>query len=749
MTSKKKRIAQVDPPRLAVPTTTVIAAGKTDILPKETITGDWTVEILVLMIFLAPAVGVPHEEMLQDTLKSIIVSFGTLGAALLFFWYQCGRRGDLHWHALLWLPLTLMAFALGSVVWSHAYLGAVEAIRWFVFSLLLWLGLNTLTRERVNLLAWGLHGGAFVASFWAALQFWTDFNYFPQGVNPASTFINRNFLAEFVACTLPFSVLLIARAKASAQIALLAFMTGFNLLAILMTGTRSALLAIVVMGLVLPGTLYLCRKQLAFVQWRKGYSVLLLGVLLGTVLGLGQIPSGNAKILEEHRLEQRGTNALERAFARSRSMTQVEEYTQRSFSVRLAMWKATARMIAARPFIGVGAGAWEVEIPLYQAPGAQIETDYYAHNEILQLLAEYGLLGWLFLLSLLAYLGNAAWRTVRNRSPDGLAEAPLRAFALISVLVLLIVSNAGFAWRMASTGALFALALALLAASDARLGYRSLAGAAHLPWKPVYSPLAVAALLTCLGLAAFISQQAVACESQIMRAVKQALTISQSGDYQNPKWDPSKRELLLRVKEGIAINPHYRKLTPMVAEELAKWGDWENALWIWESMLASRPRLVALVSNIARAHAQLGQPDKAFDYLARAKTLQPQAATVNSLEVILLSRTGKERQAYSQAKALIASGGAYDFDLVNAAYALASWANDWPMALEALQLRNKDWPAQAIDGWLKIGNIYAQVAEVKDEAKALAAYRQALASASDAQKASTRAQISAVYQTRL
>ena len=86
---------------------------------------------------------------------------------------------------------------------------------------------------------------------------------------------------------------------------------------------------------------------------------------------------------------------------------------------------------------------------------------------------------------------------------------------------------------------------------------------------------------------------------------------------------------------------------------------------------------------------------------------------------------------------------------VNAAYALASWANDWPMALEALQLRNKDWPAQAIDGWLKIGNIYAQVAEVKDEAKALAAYRQALASASDAQKASTRAQISAVYQTRL
>jgi hypothetical protein len=33
--------------------------------------------------------------------------------------------------------------------------------------------------------------------------------------------------------------------------------------------------------------------------------------------------------------------------------------------VRLVMWKATARIIKARPFSGVGAGAWEVDIPLY------------------------------------------------------------------------------------------------------------------------------------------------------------------------------------------------------------------------------------------------------------------------------------------------------------------------------------------------------------------------------------------------
>lgn len=154
------------------------------VLPGEVVRGDWSVIIFALMMFLAPAIGVPHEEMLQDTLKSIVVSFAALSAALLFFWQQRNRRDGLRWHALMWLPLALMAYVLGSMVWSHTYLGGVEAIRWFVFSLLLWLGLNTLTRERLPALAWGIHWGAVVASLWTALQFWVDFKHFPQGPNP-------------------------------------------------------------------------------------------------------------------------------------------------------------------------------------------------------------------------------------------------------------------------------------------------------------------------------------------------------------------------------------------------------------------------------------------------------------------------------------------------------------------------------------------------------------------------------------
>jgi O-antigen ligase len=443
----RKRRSPERPAQVPVSAGTATASAvASDALPQEAVRGDWTAAVLALIVFLAPALGVPHEEMLQDTLKSIVVSLGALAAALVFFWQQRRRREPLRWHAVVWLPLLLMVYALGSMAWSHTYLAGVEAIRWFVFSLLVWLALNTLSRERLPLLAWGIHGGVVIASLWTVLQFWFDFGFFPQGPNPASTFVNRNFFAEFAACTLPFSALLLVRARQSGQIALLAITSGLVLVAILMTGTRSALAAMWLQWLiVLPLIFWLYRKQLAWHGWDNSRRLTAVALLLVTVLALGAIPSGNPKILEE----QRGSTALERGFKRTASISPGDA----SLGIRMIMWKATARMIQAHPLSGVGAGAWENEIPLYQAEGSQMETDYYVHNEFLQLLAEYGLVGWIFLLLLFAYLLAAAWRTVRDRTAQGQAEAPWRAILLCSLLALFIVSNVGFPWRMAATGA--------------------------------------------------------------------------------------------------------------------------------------------------------------------------------------------------------------------------------------------------------------------------------------------------------
>ncbi|MFM9880985.1 MAG: O-antigen ligase family protein [Burkholderiaceae bacterium] len=715
-------------------------------LPTEVVRGDWTVLILGLMMFFAPALGVPHEEMLQDTLKSAVVSFGALIAGLAFFWNQRNRREGLRWHGLMGLTLLLMVYALGSMIWSHTYLAGVEAIRWFVLSLLLWLGMNTISRDRLPTLAWGIHFGAVVASLWTALQFWVDFKYFPQGPNPASTFVNRNFFAEYVVCTLPFSVYLLARARQSSSIALLAFTLAFNLIALLMTGTRSALIALGFIAVILPVVLYIYRKQFAFSTWDSGQRILAIGLLLATVVGLGIIPTGNPRMVEDHATEKRGLTPLQRGFARTVSIAQKEEYTVKSFSVRLVMWKATGRIIEKRPLTGVGAGAWEADIPLYQAEGSQLETDYYVHNEILQLLAEYGLVGWVFLLLLLGYLSLAAWRTVRNRSAEGLAEVPLRGLTLLSLLAFLIISNAGFPWRLASTAAIFALCLAILAASDARLGYRSFGSVFRLNWQPAYSQALAIALMMCTALAAYITQQAAECESKIVKATKLALGISASQDPNNPKWDRAKAEMLRLIKEGTDINPHYRKITPMVADELAKWGDWKNATWIWESVISSRKHVVALMTNAARGYASTGEPEKALGHLAAAKKIQPTASAVRSLEVILLSRSGKEKEALDLARDAVEKK-IYDFDLLNAAFILGWRAGDYPLALKSMEYRLQGWPESKAAGLVQLGNM--QHTAIKDDAKALTSFKDALEITPEAQRANLLAQIPQVFHAKL
>jgi O-antigen ligase len=706
-------------------------------LPAE-VHGTGTVAILALMMFLAPALGVPHEEMLQDTLKSIVVSFGALGAGFLFFW-RAQQRDALRWHAVIVLPLLLMTFALGSMAWSHTFLAGVEAIRWFLFALLLWLGLNTLSRERLPLLAWGIHGGAVVASLWAVLQFLVDFGLFPQGPNPASTFVNRNFFAEFAVCTLPFAALLIARARQSAQAVLLTASAGLVIVAILMTGTRGALIALwLQLAVLLPCMAWLYRRQLAFPGWARSTQALVAGVLVAVVVGLGLIPTGNARIADEGR----GLTGLERAFKRTESIS----ITDSSLGIRMIMWRVTGRMIERHPLAGVGAGAWENEEPLYQDVGSQLETDYYVHNEILQLLAEYGLAGWLFLLGLVAYLIAAAWGTLSNRTAQGQAEAPWRAVFLCSLLSLLIVSNIGFPWRMASTGALFALCLAGLADSDARLGTSAAWSAMRLAWTRRRAQVATVLTLAAIMLATFITRQAADAEYKIVHATRIALSISASGEPNAPRWNQSKAEMLKLVREGIAINPHYRKITPMVADELARWGDWKNATWIWESVLSSRPYVVAILANVARGYTIMGQPAQAMAYLERAKIIQPQAPAVRSLEVILLARTGQDGKALALARQAIADN-IYDYDLANAAFSLAWKAADYDLALRAMRLRMTGWPDSRAEGYLQLGIMYDT--GLHDPDQALAAFQQLLGLARGEERQALLPRIPPAYAAKL
>ncbi len=686
-------------------------------IPSEIGKGDWTAIVLCLMVFFTPALGVPNEMMLQDTLKSIIVAFMSLGAALILFWRQRNRRDALRWHFVMWLPIMLCAYALGSMAWAHTYLAGAEAIRWFLFSLIVWLVLNSFSRERLPMLAWAIHLGALAVALLGASQFWFNVQFIPQGPNPAATFVNRNFAAEFVCMTLIFSTWLILRERRTPVLAFLSASSAMNIIFLMMCGTRSALLAVYICIPFMLLWAWKFRRLMAFPTWRSEQRIVVVGVLLSMVMGLSMIKGGNTTP------ELKGLTAAERWLSRSAEIQIAGDSAgAQSIKTRMVMWKATGTMMQKRPLSGVGAGTWEADLPLYQAEGSQLETDYYVHNEILQVLAEYGIVGWLFLLGLIAYSLRSAWLTLRAKTEPEMQEGLIRAMALTSLLALMVVSNIGFPWRLATTGVMFAVCLGLLAACDARIGVRNWLGAKRLPWTPGASQIAAVATVGCLVLAAYISSLAAECERKIVQAVKTALSISASGEPNNPRFDKLKREMMQMAREGIAINPHYRKITPMLGDQLAAWGDWKNAVWVWESVLGSRPYVAAIASNIARGHLALGNMDKSWEFLQKAKFVQPKAVSVRSLEVILLSRTGKEAQALTVVKAAYAEK-AMDSDLANSGYILGVRASEFEFAINSLLFRNQILPQQSVDSFLKIAGIYENY--LKDEEKAVDAFRKA------------------------
>lgn len=702
------------------------------------------VKILAWMMFLVPALGVPSELVLQDTLKSAIVAFGVLIAALVSFWQQRRCTRPLLWHGMVWLPITLMLYALGSMVWSHTYLAGVEAVRWFILALLMWLGLNTLNRDTLPTLLWGIHAGAVVASLWVALQFWFDFQLFPQAAAPASTFINRNFFAEYAVCALPFSACLLVNQPRSKWLPWLAASVTLVILAILMTGTRSALLALALSGPLFLVLLWRYRTQFAMAQWRFADKVVVTLILTLGLAALGSIPSGNP----DNTIEGFGNTALQRSVLRSASIAKPAEYTEGSFSIRSTMWKATARMMMANPWTGVGAGAWEVQIPLYQRIDTNLETDYYAHNEYLQLLSEYGVLvGGLALAILLAFVLLAmghGWHLTTTAPPD----MHLRLPALASLAALLVVSIAGFPWHLAACGAMLALSLAMLAATDVATRPQGSLIVKRVKWQPGYNRLAIALVVVSILLATYVTQRAMRAEYKTVHALELASQFRAANLAHSDGADAIKSDMLQETREGITLNPHYRRFTALVAESLVHAGDWPNALWILETVAASRPQVSAIWAALANGYSTIGAHGRAWHALQQVQRLKPEAVSTLNLELAVLGRAGRGEEAVTKLTHSL-DLGQFDFESLQTGYALGYQMRNWKLAERSLELRNQTWPSQAADGHFRLGQLYADATAMNDPVKALQEFKTGLALVPPREHANFLRQVPAEYRPQM
>lgn len=698
--------------------------------------------VIALPLAIAPAFGAWTEEMMQDTLKSALISLFVICGLLALYWQTFHRQKSFTNSFAIVPPLALFVHAAIGTQWSHTYLSAVESVRWFMFALIIILVLNSRHPYTDRIIAWGIHIGAVTASLWAALQFWFDFSFFAQGPNPASTFTNRNFFAEYIVCTIPISFYLCFTARRRFTAFILGFTTSFTIVALLMTGTRSGLVALVAEIGLIPLLFAKYQRAKANAIWSLNSICVLSGIVLSSIVLIGATATHNPKIIKE----SGPVSAIERSITRLATVANPEEYKSESISMRVALWKATVLMALDNPVLGVGAGAWEVEVPRYQSEHSLVEVDYYAHNEFLQLIAEFGLAGWFFLLITFLYFVKSV--PFLLKSNDFNDQRLFTGMVLIALSALFIVSAVGFPWRLATTCAMFALFIGIVAkneyvpsypvppsVSDGSLGFR------FVKWG---FPILIAAIASLWGVVTYYAFKS---ESYLVRAIQMSLDIKQSGHVSNPRWDKSKAQIIDLAHNGIAINPHYRKLTPMIADLMSSWGDWKDAVSIWQTVLVSRPHVFMLHANVIHGLMQLGDYSASQAALDRARKLTPNVVGLDALQCVIWERTGNFSKAQSESLRLL-EGGISDYDFIKFSYYLGMQQNDPPLAIAALKRRIAVRPIEAFDGWLKLGLIYAAPL-VHDEVHAVEAFEHAYNLASADAKDAVALAIPPSYRSRL
>lgn len=276
------------------------------------------------------------------------------------------------------LVLHVVALAVGLLLLSRAKVMLVDAadillavfVAWSVVSALFatnhWLAQRALAVSVSGALVfWGarrighdwsravLAGAAFatvVAAGSALVQaYGVDLEWFSQNRAPGGTFGNRNFVAHFCAIGLPALVYATVTARRSFMALLGTIGVGAVAVALVLSRSRAAWLAIGVTAVVLAIPLLASWKY-----WRgRGIGGRFARIALASVVGVA------VAIVLPNRLDWRSDSPY---LDSARGMI---DYRSGSGRGRVAQWQNSMRVALADPVFGAGPGNWPVKYPRY------------------------------------------------------------------------------------------------------------------------------------------------------------------------------------------------------------------------------------------------------------------------------------------------------------------------------------------------------------------------------------------------
>jgi O-antigen ligase len=316
-----------------------------------------------------------------------------------------------------------------------------------------------------------------------------------------------------------------------------------------------------------------------------------------------------------------------------------------SLNNRTPLWAASWRIIKDHPIFGTGAATWQWVHPKYREPQMQFSLDY-AHNDILQMTADYGIVGFCIIA---AALGCFYWQARRLTASSITSEQ--RTFvvgAAVAISILLVHSWFDFNLHIPANGLLFATILGLVAGMQVPEG----------PWSA--RPLRPA-LRYGLGVCLIAAIAAGVCfVLPAARAVQYAEIGNQHKQWL--QWD----EAINYFEASIACDPKYIRPRTKIGDiymvqarfrvgedkrteqfELAR-----EAVKHYEAAFNLNRSRGDVLAKLADAYELAGESKKAEKAFQDAIALDPNNTAIRSQHALFLRRQGSEREALQAFQAI-------------------------------------------------------------------------------------------------
>jgi O-antigen ligase len=404
--------------------------------------------VLAILVFGPLAFGAvrPSEFLL---IQGLTVGVLVLWAARLWL----SPRPQLLWPPICWAVAAFMVYAITRYLTADIeYVARQELIRMLVYASLFFAILNNLHRqESVQIISCTLIFLAMAISCYAAYQFLTRSNlvwrfHLPFDFGASGTYASRNLLGGFLEMLLPLALAytLVSRFKAVSKV-FLGYASLVILAGIAVTISRGTYVATAVALLLLFVALLFHRTYrlpaLALLVIVLAAGAYFLPRNIAFRVRFGPILAGTAT----HRLDD---------------------------DTRIMLWQSVLRIWQQDPWWGVGPAHYDARFPQFRPVGMQLRP-YYAHNDYLQFLAEWGLVGAGVMAAILALLGLGllkTWPSVRGTPRDIGEQRSSNRFAVVlgaalGLAAILVHSAVDFNMHIPANAILAVTLVALLSSS--------------------------------------------------------------------------------------------------------------------------------------------------------------------------------------------------------------------------------------------------------------------------------------------